>query len=115
MHRYTALAFACAITSGLPLMAAAVPVQEVVPTDSFIVQHVGSVAQLQQQVSLDPVVRRRLARHFHTSAPAVVRYIQDNLVLKRSRSPAAIRFTVSAATDRSTRSIRVWPSEHRSS
>ena len=81
MHRYSALA--CVILSGLPLAAIAGPVPETVPADSFIVQHVGSLTQLHRQVSLDPVVRLRLARHFHTSAPAMARYIQDNLVLKK--------------------------------
>ncbi len=67
--------------SGLSLGAFAGP--QSVPTDSFIGRHVTSVSELHQQISLDPVVRRRLARHFHTSAPAVTRYIQTNLVLKK--------------------------------
>ena len=89
MHRHTAL-FLSAIISGLPLSALASP--QSVPTDSFIGRHVSTVNELQQQISLDPVVRRRLARHFHTSAPAVTRYIQDNLVLKNL--PHAGRYKV---------------------
>lgn len=80
MHRHTAL-FLSAMISGLPLSASASP--QSVPADSFIGRHVSTVAELHQQISLDPVVRRRLARHFHTSAPAVTRYIQNNLVLKK--------------------------------
>ena len=68
----------------LPLSVAAAPHVMAVPPDLFIDQHVDTVAQLRQQVTLDPVVRRRLARHFHTSGPAIVRYIQDNLVLKKT-------------------------------
>ena len=80
-YRYSVLAFVCSV-SGLPLAAGAAPMQ-LVPADSFIAQHVGTVSELHQQITLDPVVRRRLARHFHTSAPAVTRYIQDNLVLTK--------------------------------
>lgn len=88
MNRYSALALICSLLGCLPLAAGAVPLtetpsSELVPADSFIVRHVGTVPQLHQQISLDPVVRRRLARHFHTSAPAVTRYIQDNLVLTK--------------------------------
>ena len=85
--RYSALALMCSMTGFLPLTAGAapghilVPVQTIVPADSFIARHVGTVTELHQQITLDPVVRRRLARHFHTSAPAVTRYIQENLVL----------------------------------
>ena len=85
---YTALALLAA-AAALPLPVIAAP-QEVVPADSFIAQHVGTAAQLHQQISLDPVVRRRLARHFHTSAPAVTRYIQDNLVLTKLKKARAL-------------------------
>ena len=91
MYRHSVLALMCSLAAGLPLAASAAPAPETVPTDSFIVQHVGTAAQLHQQISLDPVVRRRLARHFHTSAPAVTRYIQNNLVLKKLKSPGRYR------------------------
>jgi len=84
MHRHHALLFSLAVLGGLPLTALAAPGPVVLPPDSFIGQHVASMSQMSQQVTLDPVVRRRLARHFHTSGPAVVRYIQKNLVLKRT-------------------------------
>lgn len=84
MPRHHALLFSVAVLAGLPLAALAAPGPVLLPPDSFIDQHVGSMSQMDQQVTLDPVVRRRLARHFHTSGPAVVRYIQKNLVLKKT-------------------------------
>lgn len=83
LPRHSVFALVCSLTGLLPLAASAAPVQELVPADSFIVRHINTVPQLYQQISLDPVVRCRLARHFHTSAPAVTRYIQDNLVLTK--------------------------------
>ncbi len=83
MNRHPALLFSLAALGGLPALASALPLGGAVPPDSFINQNVSSVGDMRQQVTLDPVVRRRLARHFHTSGPAVVRYIQDNLVLKK--------------------------------
>ncbi len=90
MNRYSALAL-LVLTGVLPGSAGAAPIQEIVPADSFIAQHVGTVSELHQQISLDPVVRRRLARHFHTSAPAVTRYIQDNLVLTKLKTAGRYR------------------------
>jgi len=84
MHRHHALLFSLAVLGVTPMAAMAVPQSVALPPDSFIDQHVASMAQISQQVTLDPVVRRRLARHFHTSGPAVVRYIQNNLVLKKT-------------------------------
>lgn len=84
MHRHHVLPFSIAVLVGLPLAALAAPGPVLLPPDSFIDQHVGSMSQMDQQVTLDPIVRRRLARHFHTSGPAVVRYIQKNLVLKKT-------------------------------
>ncbi len=84
MHRHHALLFSLAVLGGLPTAGLALPGSVAVPPDSFINQHVSSLSQMSQQVTLDPVVRRRLARHFHTSGPAVVRYIQKNLVLKKT-------------------------------
>ena len=83
LPRHSVFALVCSLTGLLPLAASAALVQDLVPADSFIVRHINTVPQLYQQISLDPVVRRRLARHFHTSAPAVTRYIQDNLVLTK--------------------------------
>ena len=84
MNRHHVLVISLTVLTGFPATAAlALPGSVAVPPDSFIKQHVDTVPQLTQQVTLDPVVRRRLARHFHTSGPAVVSYIQKNLVLKR--------------------------------
>lgn len=90
MNRYSALALLF-LTGVLPGAAGAAPIQQIVPADSFIAQHVETVSELHQQISLDPVVRRRLARHFHTSAPAVTRYIQDNLVLTKLKKAGRYR------------------------
>ncbi len=84
MHRHPVLLFSLAVLGGLPTAALAGLSPVALPPDSFINQHVASMSEMSQQVTLDPVVRRRLARHFHTSGPAVVRYIQNNLVLKRT-------------------------------
>ncbi len=83
-HRSYILCLTVAALASLPAASAlAGPGRIAVPPDSYINQHVDSVPQLTQQVTMDPVVRRRLAWHFHTSGPAMVRYIQDNLVVKR--------------------------------
>lgn len=82
MYRTITFTFASALLACLPLAAGAASYPITVPADSFINRHVDSLAQMSNQVTLDPVVRRRLARHFHTSGPAIARYIQDNLVLK---------------------------------
>ncbi len=84
MYRHPVNLFSLLFLGGLPIAALAGPQSVVLPPDSFIDQHVASMPQMSRQVTLDPVVRRRLARHFHTSGPAVVRYIQDNLVLKKT-------------------------------
>ena len=100
MHRHHALLFSCAVLGGLPTAALAGPRPVALPPDSFIDQHVSSLSQMSQQVTLDPVVRRRLARHFHTSGPAVVRYIQKNLVLKRTTTAGRYRVYCISSTGR---------------
>lgn len=62
--------------------AAADPGPITVPPNSYLTQHVASVTQLSRQIACDPVVRRRLARHFHTSSPFLLHYVQKNLVIK---------------------------------
>ena len=84
MHRHHTFLFSLAVLGSFPAAALAGTHQILLPPDSFIDQHVASMSQMSQQVTLDPVVRRRLARHFHTSGPAVARYIQNNLVLKKT-------------------------------
>jgi hypothetical protein len=82
MHRLSALALAVIIPFAPPVMASAASRSIAVPADSFINRHVDTLPQLTRQISVDPTVRRRLARHFHISGPAVVQYIQNNLVLR---------------------------------
>ncbi len=98
--RHLSLVLFSALLSGLPLSIFAAPTSPSVPADSFIAQHVATPGQLHQQISLDPVVRRRLARHFHTSAPAVTRYIQDNLVLTRLKTAHRYRVYCVSRTGR---------------
>ena len=100
MHRPHALIFSILVVGGLPVSALALPGPVTLPPDSFIDQHVASLSQMSQQVTLDPVVRRRLARHFHTSGPAVVRYIQHNLVLKRTTTAQRYRVYCISQTGR---------------
>ena len=52
-----------------------------VPPASFLKYHVGSVPELSQEVTLSPLVRARLARHFHVSEAAMSRYVSRNLTL----------------------------------
>ncbi len=84
MQRNIALVFVSALLAGLSPAVHAASHPIAVPMDSFINRHVDSVAEMSRQVTLDPVVRRRLARHFHVSGPAMVHYIQDNLVLRKT-------------------------------
>ena len=52
-----------------------------VPPASFLNYHAGSVRELSQEVTIDPIVRLRLARHFHLAEPAMTAYIRRNLAL----------------------------------
>jgi len=88
------LTLSCLGAAGLTL-AAAHPAEAdpflPVPPASFLNYHVGSADQLAEEVSVDAVVRARLARHFHQAEPEVSRYIQDNLVLTHLRKPRQFR------------------------
>ncbi len=57
-----------------------------VPPDAFLNYHVGSLGALSREITLDPMVRARLARHFHTSGPAIAAYVKNNLVMKKLTS-----------------------------
>ena len=52
-----------------------------VPPASFLKYHVGTVPELSQEVTLSPLVRARLAHHFHVSETAMSRYVSRNLTL----------------------------------
>ena len=54
-----------------------------VPPESFLNYHAASVSELSQEVSVDPQVRARLARHFHVTPTQMQTYIHRNLVLRR--------------------------------
>lgn len=62
-----------------------------VPPDSFIRYHVDSLAELQQQIRMDSIVRTRLARHFHMSGPAIEQYVNANLKLQKLRHAGTYR------------------------
>ena len=64
----------------------------VTPPDSYLQYKVYSVDQLIEQVSSNPVVRARFARHFHIPQDRVVSYMRANLV--ESYIPATGRYTV---------------------
>ena len=69
-----------------------------VPPNSFLTQHAESVPQLSRQVASNPVVRLRLARHFHLSSPSVLHYIQKNLVVKTLTTDSNISVYCLSAT-----------------
>lgn len=56
-----------------------------VPPASFLNYHVSTVKELSQEVTLDPAVRGRLARHFHITPTQMTAYIRRNLVLTHLR------------------------------
>ena len=57
-----------------------------VPPASFLNYHAGTVSELSQEVTIDPVVRLRLARHFHVTEPAMTAYIRRNLALSHLKT-----------------------------
>lgn len=67
-----------------------------VPPASFLNYHVASVSELSQEVALDPLVRARLARHFHRTEPDMTAYIRENLTL--TRLPKAGVYRVACVT-----------------
>ncbi|MDQ2688614.1 MAG: hypothetical protein M3Y28_12185, partial [Armatimonadota bacterium] len=62
------------------------------PPASYLQYRVYTLDQLIQQVSDNPTVRKRFARHFHISESNVVRYMKANLV--ESYVPKTERYTV---------------------
>ena len=67
-----------------------------VPPASFLNYHVASVGELSQEVALDPLVRARLARHFHRTEADMTAYIHDNLTL--TTLPKAGTYRVACVT-----------------
>lgn len=62
-----------------------------VPPNSFINYHAATVSELSQEVSLDPAVRVRLARHFHVTPAQMKTYVSQNLVLTRLKATGSYR------------------------
>lgn len=81
--KYAILPTLC-LFAAVPALAAGHPgVHGSVPPASFLNYHVSTVHELSQEVTLDPVVRARLANHFHISEAQVTQYVRRNLVLTR--------------------------------
>jgi hypothetical protein len=76
-------------------LAAAVPaaaeVHLPVPPESFLNYHAANVNQLSQEVTVDPQVRARLAKHFHVTPAQMVTYIHKNLVLRHLQKSGVYR------------------------
>ncbi len=53
-----------------------------VPQESFLNYHAANVSELSQEVTVDPQVRSRLAKHFHITPTQMQTYIRRNLVLR---------------------------------
>ncbi len=72
------LALAAAVPAAPRITALHLPV----PQESFLNYHAANVGELAQEVSVDPQVRGRLAKHFHITQSQMQTYIQRNLVLR---------------------------------
>jgi len=53
-----------------------------VPQESFLNYHAANISELSQEVTVDPQVRGRLAKHFHITQGQMQTYIRRNLVLR---------------------------------
>ncbi len=62
-----------------------------VPSESFLNYHAANVGQLSQEVTLDPQVRARLAKHYHITQAQMTTYIHNNLVLRRLQHAGSYR------------------------
>ncbi len=82
--------FGLAAAPYLVAPAAAAP-HAAVPPDSFINYHAATVRELSQEVTLDPAVRARLARHFHVTPEQMKTYVDQNLVLTRLKTAGTYR------------------------
>jgi hypothetical protein len=54
-----------------------------VPSESFLNYHAANIRELSQEVTLDPQVRVRLAKHYHITQAQMTTYIHNNLALRR--------------------------------
>ena len=73
-----------ALAAAIPAAAAPHPVvlHLPVPQESFLNYHAANVRELSQEVTVDPQVRARLAKHFHITQAQMQTYIRRNLVLR---------------------------------
>ncbi len=78
------------IASFFAVPAAAMP-HLPVPMESFLNYHAANVGELSQEVTLDPQVRSRLAKHYHITEAQMTTYIHNNLVLRRLQRPGSYR------------------------
>lgn len=62
-----------------------------VPPESFLNYHAANVRELSQEVTLDPAVRTRLARHFHVTPKQMTAYVGRNLVLTHLKTAGTYR------------------------
>ena len=62
-----------------------------VPQESFLNYHAATLNELSQEVSVDPQVRTRLAKHYHITEAQMTTYIHNNLVLRRLRHAGTYR------------------------
>ena len=62
-----------------------------VPQESFLNYHAANVDELSQEVTVDPQVRARLAKHYHITAAQMTTYIHNNLVLRRLQHAGSYR------------------------
>ena len=70
-----------------PLAARHLPV----PAESFLNYHAANVRELSSEVSVDPSVRARLAKHFHVTPTQMDTYIHHNLVLRHLQKAETYR------------------------
>jgi len=66
------------------------------PPDSFLRYRVNSIEQFIAQVQEDPVIRQRMAKHFHVSQDELLSYLRENL--RVVTVPASGRYTVYGVT-----------------
>lgn len=78
---------ATASASAAPLAAPHLPV----PTESFLNYHAASVYELSDEVTVDPAVRARLAKHFHVTQAQMATYVHRNLVLRHLKKAGTYR------------------------
>ncbi len=88
MHRTISAVALIGLSSCLPTFAAG---HGPVPAESFLQYSVSTVPELGQEVTISPLVRARLARHFHISYAEIGRYVLHNLSLSTLQSTGVYR------------------------